>query len=446
MRHKPVRGIAPPSRTETAPLLPSRLRFLFLFAAPSFAVILRPINGGAQTLPRIATIAASMALLALTAPALAQPAPAAAPATCMPQSPFAGPASYKSVEQLPDGRVTFRVCAPQAQEVRVTSNDIDEAIPMGLAPGTTRGLAMTKDATGLWSATTAVAVPPDTYRFAFQVDGVKVPNPQGTTFSHERIGTNSTFETTGPAGEFQTWRKDVPHGVVSRVEYWSNSLGDRRPAYVYTPPGYMAGSDRYAVLYLVHGAGDSADSWTSVGHANLILDNLIAEGKARPMIVVMPFGHTPDRPGSDILANTDFGDDLIKDLIPYVDANFRTLADQHHRAMAGLSMGGSHTIRFGLTHPELFDGIGIFSMGLQNPADIAAYETANDAALRQGARDFDLVYYAIGTDDFLYGTSAPTRAMLDKYGIRYTYNESGGGHTWINWRRYLADFAPRLFK
>jgi enterochelin esterase family protein len=117
----------------------------------------------------------------------------------------------------------------------------------------------------------------------------------------------------------------------------------------------MNGSGRYPVLYLVHGAGDSYDSWTSVGHANLILDNLIAEGKARPMIVVMPFGHTPDRPGGNILANTDFGDDLIKDLIPYVDGNFRTLADQPDRAMAGLSMGGSHTIRFGLTHPELFD-------------------------------------------------------------------------------------------
>jgi len=392
----------------------------------------------------IARLPIILAALA-SAPALGQQAPVAT-ASCMPQSPFAPPAAYKSVEQLPDGRVTFRICAPQAAEVRVTSNDIDEAIPLGLAPGTTRGLAMTRDATGLWTATTAVPVPPDTYRFAFTVDGVKVPDPQATTFSHERVGTNSTFETTGPAGEFQTWRQDVPHGAVSRIEYWSNSLGQKRVATVYTPPGYMAGSDRYPVLYLVHGAGDSYDSWTSVGHANLILDNLIADGKAVPMIVVMPFGHTPDRPATDLLSNTDFGDDLIKDLIPYVDANFRTKADQHDRAMAGLSMGGSHTIRFGLTHPELFDDIGVFSMGLQNPADIAAYEAANDAALRRGARDLDLVYYAIGKDDFLYGTSAPTRAIFDKYGIRYTYNESGGGHTWINWRRYLADFAPRLFR
>jgi enterochelin esterase family protein len=389
-----------------------------------------------------------LAAIATATPALAQQAPAQPSASCLPQGMFPGPAAYKSVEQLADGRVTFRICAPEAHEVRVTSNDIDEAIPMGFQPGSTRGLVMAKDSTGLWAATTKVPVPADTYRFNFQVDGARVPDPQGTTFSHERVGTNSTFETTGAAGEFQTWKQGVPHGAVSRIEYWSSSLGQKRMATVYTPPGYMNGSERYPVLYLVHGAGDSYDSWTSVGHANLILDNLIAEGKARPMIVVMPFGHTPDRPGGNMLANTDFGDDLIKDLIPTIDGQFRTLADQHDRAMAGLSMGGSHTIRFGLTHPELFDYIGVFSMGLgmQGPADVTAYETANDAALRKAAQDLDLVYYAMGKDDFLYGTVAPTRAMFAKYGIEDVYNESGGGHTWINWRRYLADFAPRLFR
>lgn len=394
---------------------------------------------------QIASLLIVCAAFAAT-PAWPQPAPAA-PADCRPQGMFTAPAAYRSVEQLADGRVTFRICAPEANEVRVTSNDIDEAIPMGFQPGSTRGLVMTKDAMGLWTATTAVPVPPDTYRFAYQVDGVKVPDPQGTAFSHERVGTNSTFETLGPEGEFQTWRQDVPHGVVSKVEYWSDALGQKRTAMVYTPPGYMSGSERYPVLYLVHGAGDSYDSWTSVGHAHLILDNLIAAGKAKPMIVVMPFGHTPDRPGGNMLANTDFGDDLIADLIPYVDAHFRTLADQPNRAMAGLSMGGSHTLRFGLTHPELFDHIGIFSMGLGLQGnDVSAYEQAHDAALKKAARDLDLVYYAMGKDDFLYDTVAPTRAMLGKYGIDHVYNETGGGHTWINWRRYFADFAPRLFR
>lgn len=368
--------------------------------------------------------------------------------SCQQQGFFAGPATYKSVEQLPDGRVTFRLCAPDATDARVTSSDNADAIPMGFSPGSPSGLAMTKDATGLWSATTAVPVAPDTYRYNFQVDGVRVPDPQATTFSHERVGTNSTFETVGPEGEFQTYRHDVPHGIVSKVEYWSSSLGQKRAAYVYTPPGYMNGGERYPVLYLVHGAGDSADSWTSVGRANYILDNLLAAGEAKPMIVVMPFGHTPESDGQAMLENTAFGDDLHKDLIPHIDASFRTVADRENRAMAGLSMGGAHTIRFGLTHPQTFDYIGIFSMGLGmgGPEDVARYEAANDAGLRQGARDFDLVYYAMGKDDFLYGTVAPTRAMLDKYAIEHVYNETGGGHTWINWRRYLADFLPRLFR
>jgi enterochelin esterase family protein len=276
------------------------------------------------------------------------------------------------------------------------------------------------------------------------VNGIATADPQAVTFSRERTGVQSTLEVPGAAGAFQAWDPKVAHGGVSEIEYWSEALGKRR-AHVYTPPGYFKSGKRYPVLYLVHGAGDSDDNWTSTGHANYILDNLIAAGKAKPMIIVMPFGHTPDRPGANLLANTDFGDDLTKNLIPLIDKDFRTNARASQRAMAGLSMGGSHTIRHGLTHPELFNYIGIFSMGLSNPADVAAYEKDNAAALARDAKDLKLVYYAIGKDDFLYNTSAPTRGMLDHQGIRYVYNESGGGHTWINWRRYLDDFLPRLF-
>jgi enterochelin esterase family protein len=211
----------------------------------------------------------------------------------------------------------------------------------------------------------------------------------------------------------------------------------------------MNGKAAYPVLYLVHGAGDSDDSWTSVGHAQYILDNLIAAGKAKPMIIVMPAGHTPDRPGTDMLTNTDFGDDLVKDLIPYVERNFRALKSPDARAMAGLSMGGAHTIRYGLTRPDLFHYIGIFSMGLGmngNLDQVTQYEAANDAALKRDAKELKLLYYAIGKDDFLHATVAPTRGIFDKYGIKHVYHESDGGHTWINWRRYLNDFAPRLFK
>jgi len=372
------------------------------------------------------------------------PATPAAPeaASCLSRGAIAAPARFKSTEVLADGRVTFRICAPTANEVHVSTSDMADVIPFG------GGLPLTKDAMGVWSGTTAKAVAPDNYRYNFTVDGAPAADPQAVAFSRERVGTQSTLEVAGAAGEFQAWNPKVAHGVVSTIEYWSNSLGIKRRAHVYTPPGYFKSGARYPVLYLVHGAGDSDDSWTSTGHAQNILDNLLAAGKAKPMIIVMPFGHTPDRPDGNMLANTDFGDDLIKDLIPLVDRDFRTNAKASSRAMAGLSMGGAHTIRYGLTHPELFNYIGIFSMGLgmnNNQADVTNYEKDNAAALARSAKDLKLVYYAIGKDDFLYGTSAPTRGMLDKQGIKYVYNESCGGHTWINWRRYLNDFLPRLF-
>jgi enterochelin esterase-like enzyme len=161
---------------------------------------------------------------------------------------------------------------------------------------------MIRDAQGLWSMATPAPVAPDNYRFGFNVDGVAIPDPQGTTFSLTRVGQFSTFEMPGAEGAFQTHDKNVPHGIVSVIDYWSTSLGTMRRAHLYTPPGYMRDSAHYPVLYLVHGAGDDEDSWTSVGHANYILDNLIAAGKAKPMIVVMPFGHTPQRQGVNMLA------------------------------------------------------------------------------------------------------------------------------------------------
>lgn len=371
------------------------------------------------------------------------PAP---PTACMGRGFFLpSPAAFNAVEQLPDRRITFRVCAPDATSVSVTSNDIGDVIPMGVGGGP-MGLPMTKDDKGVWSVTTPVPVEPDTYRFNFSVNGVPLPNPQGTTFSEARVGTNGTFEVIGPGGEFQTYNKDVPHGAVSEVEYWSNSLGIKRRAHVYTPPGYARGGGKYPVLYLVHGAGDSDDSWTAVGHANYILDNLIAAGKAKPMIVVMPFGHTPDRPGVNMLVNADFSDDFLKDLIPFIEANYRTINKPQSRAMAGLSMGGAHTLNNGLTHPELFDYIGVFSMGLMDPQQLADYEMKNGAALDQAAKSMKLIYYAMGKTDFLYSSMTPTRGLFDKHGIKHVYNESEGGHTWINWRRYFNDFAPRLFR
>lgn len=389
----------------------------------------------------------AIAAVAATGVQAQQPAAqGAAPASCQQGGFLPQAGRFKSVEVLADGRVTFRICAPSATEVQVTSSDMPDVIPFGR--GGPAGLALSKDGTGLWSGTTSKVVAPDNYRFSFVVNGVTVTDPAGTSFSFQRTGANSTLDVPGEAGRFQAYDAKVPHGVVSQIEYWSDTLGKRR-AHVYTPPGYFTSNKRYPTLYLVHGAGDSDNSWTSTGHANYILDNLIAAGKAKPMIIVMPFGHTPERANAPgMLANSDFGDDLLKLLIPAVDAQFRTIAKPGSRAMAGLSMGGSHTLRFGLPHSDVFRYIGVFSMGLgnnNNQKDVADYEQANAAGLQRSAKELKLVYYAMGKEDFLYGTVVPTRAMLDRLGIRHVYNESGGGHTWINWRRYLNDFLPRLF-
>ena len=183
-----------------------------------------------------------------------------------------------------------------------------------------------------------------------------MPDPAASEFSLERSNVDSLIEIKGPEGDFQTFHNDIPHGVVAKINYWSEPLGSVRRMHVYTPPGYEKDGKSYPVLYLVHGAGDSDHSWSTVGRANNILDNLIEAGKARPMIIVMPNGHTPDRPinAENMLQNNDFSEDFLKVVIPYVDKNYRTIANADNRAMAGLSMGGAHTIQNGFTHPELF--------------------------------------------------------------------------------------------
>ncbi len=355
-----------------------------------------------------------------------------------------GTANYKSQEQLPDGRVKFRICAPDATLVTLGTSDNEDIAPNSFTGG--KGRPMNKDDKGLWSVTTPNPIAPNTYRYFFFVDGVRVPDPAAREFSLERSNMDSLVEVTGPAEDFEAWHKDVPHGSVATVEYWSEPLGVVRRMHVYTPPGYEKNNKSYPVLYLVHGAGDSDDSWTSVGRANNILDNLIAAGKAKPMIVVMPNGHTADRPGAEggrgVLDNPDFGNDLLKVIIPYVDANYRTVVNANNRAMAGLSMGGAHTIANGLPHPEVFHYVGVFSMvggGEQ-------YEKTNDAALKQAAKDMKLVYYAYGSEDPVVRNPGQFKGTLEKYNIKLTLHETGGGHTWINWREYLNDFAPRLFR
>jgi len=353
---------------------------------------------------------------------------------------------YQSVEVLGDGRVTFRLCAPDATTVSLISGDAADVIPVGFG-GETPGLALTKNDEGLWTVTTPAPPEVDAFRFVFRVNGVDVADPMGNSVIRGYPGgVSSVVETGRKSGAFQAYDKDVPHGTLSTIEYWSSTLDIKRPAVVYTPPGYMTNETAYPVLYLVHGAGDREDGWTAIGRAHYILDNLVAAGKAEPMLIVMPLGHTPPRPDADMLANTDFSSDLITDLIPFMEANFRTVQARDARAMAGLSMGGAHTMSTGLANPKLFAYVGIFSMGLMSPERIDAYSSRHADALAKAAESMKLVYYAMGKTDLLYGSVAPTRAVFDKYGVEHLYIESEGGHTWANWRDYLADFLPRLFK
>lgn len=391
-------------------------------------------------------ILAVLLLAGLAAPAMAQTA--TTPASCAAPLATPGAPPYQSVEVQDSGRVTFRLCAPDSREVLLLSSDMYGVVPIGYPAGQPAGLVMMRDSSGLWSATTPAPLKPGVYRYAFRIDGVRTPDPLATRHSEERRGTSSLLEIAGNPQGLHLWQANIPHGMVSEFQYWSNATRDLRRAHVYTPPGYMRGARRYPVLYLVHGAGDSDDDWTSEGRANVILDNLIAAGKVRPMIVVMPMGHTPYRPGVSIFNNQEFSDDLLLNLIPRIDAEFRTLPDAGNRAMAGLSMGGQHTFYVGLTHPEVFRSLGVFSIGLGTGGEDEAkiFGDKHAEALTRAAKDLRFMYLAVGRDDFVYGTVAPARRMLARFGIKHIYRETDGGHTWLNWREYLADFAPRLFR
>jgi enterochelin esterase family protein len=262
-----------------------------------------------------------------------------------------------------------------------------------------------------------------------------------------------------PGSEISDTR-DVPHGAVAAVTYFSQTLKRFRRMHVYTPPGYESGDGKYPVFYLLHGASDSDASWSTVGRAGFILDNLIAAGKAKPMIVVMPAGHTgPFRFGprgdrSFERQMDEFGDDFSKDVRPYVEKHYRVLADRAHRAIAGLSMGGAQTLNISFGHPEDYGYIGVFSSGIfgiaggfGGEAPNTAWEDSHkkvldDADLKKGLR---LLWIGCGKEDFLLKTSDATVGMLKIHQFQVVSKESAGGHTWINWRAYLSEFAPLLF-
>jgi enterochelin esterase family protein len=380
--------------------------------------------------------------------ALASTAPAQPPRGRGPQGP-----QVVSPEVSADHHITFRILAPKAESVRVVAGDI---------PDNGQGAAMTKGTNGVWEVTIG-PIDPGAYRYNINVDGVSVIDPRNPAISESN---NNVWSLVVVPGSDIFDVKDVPRGAVAAITYYSKALGKFRRMHVYTPPGYELGKGKFPVFYLLHGAGDSDEAWTSEGRAGFILDNLLAAKKAKPMVVVMPAGHTrltgfgrpsgvgeTNRPPAD-----EFTQDFTNDVMPYIEANYRVYTDSRHRAIAGLSMGGSQTLNIAIPSLDKFGYVGVFSSGLigsfgggrgGNAAPPGpTWEERNKAALDNAKwkKGVKLVWFATGKDDFLLQTSKGTVELLKKHGFDVHFEESSGGHTWINWRNYLDEFAPLLFQ
>jgi enterochelin esterase-like enzyme len=347
-----------------------------------------------------------------------------------------------SPEVAGDCKVTFRILAPKAGSIRLSGSDI---------PGIGQGAEMTKGTNGVWEVTLG-PIRPGAYRYNFNVDGLSVIDPRNPITSQSNENTWSLVYV--PGAEFMD-TKDVPHGAVSEVTYYSKTLDRFRRLHVYTPPGYESGKGQYPVFYLLHGAFDCDDSWTSVGRAGFILDNLIASKKAKPMLVVMPAGHT-GRFRFGMSFNDEFERDFMNDITPLVEKNYRVYTDRANRAIAGLSMGGAQTLNIGMAQLDKFSYLGVFSSGVfglggsnsPNAPAGPSWEEKNTRALENAdlRKGLKLVWFATGKDDFLLKTSQATVEMLKKHGFEVVLKETEGAHTWIVWREYLNEFAPQLFQ
>jgi enterochelin esterase family protein len=360
------------------------------------------------------------------------------------------PPQFKSLEVSDDKRVDLRLWAPNAKSVRLSIGDL---------PGQTAGgRELNQREDRVWEISLD-KVPPGTYRYNFSVDGLAVIDPRNPSTSESNSNTWSLL--TVPGSVVSDWT-DVPHGAVASWTYHSKTLGRARRVHVYTPPGYETSSLSYPVLYLLHGATDCDNSWSTVGRAGLVLDNLIAAGQAKPMVVVMPMGHTGafefGRRDADIQKQmSDFERDFAEDLRPAVETRYRLLKARQHRAIAGLSMGGAQTLSIAANNLAEYGYIGVFSSGVFGIAgggpgngqpskqwEEQHAQSLGNAELKQGLK---LIWFATGTEDFLLNTTRETVRMLKSHGFDVVYEETDGGHTWIKWREhYLPAFAKQLFQ
>lgn len=348
------------------------------------------------------------------------------------------PDGLVSPEVLPDGRVTFRLRAPKAAEVTL----FGDWMPVGSKH------PLTKDSEGIWSATVG-PIEATIHLYSFTVDGVTMADPVNPRVKLRQRTSASLVEV--PAHPAALWEvRDVPHGSVD--VNWQRSQvinGQTRQIFVYLPPGYEKNpKQRYPVLYLLHGSGDTAESWTQVGAANIILDNLIAEKKAKPMIVVMPLGHTvPFGSPREIAAkNTPLMETyLLKEIMPWAETKYRVAPGRQNRALAGLSMGGGQTFNIGLAHLDLFSALGMFSTA-PGPDFATKFKTLLDDAQNTNAK-LNVFWYANGDKDPVFPRAQETANLLNKQQIRHTFRVYEGGlHTWPIWRQCLSEFVPLLFQ
>jgi len=342
-----------------------------------------------------------------------------------------------SPEVNPDNTVIFRYLAPDAKEVFV-----DAQFQQGRVP-------MTMDSSGIWSVTMG-PVNPDMYPYHFIVDGVQVADPRNSAIFPNEGFQNSIVEITGEIPLVHTIQ-DVPHGTLSYRYYQSPELGTR-PVVIYTPPGYDNDTNKkYPVLYLLHGTTDTEETWSKVGRANIILDNLIHQGKAVSMIIVMPYVRAwpviSKHSGS--LRNwenlQEFKKDFFNNLVPFIEKNYRTIADNDHRAIAGFSGGGGTSLYFGLNNPDMFRWVCGFAPGMR----VDEIDRNNAVAFENPAKtneNLKLFWIGVGDKDFTYRAIKEYFKVLDEKGIKYESFISGGGHTWMNCKLYLSIIAQKLFK
>lgn len=345
-----------------------------------------------------------------------------------------------------DNRVTFRLYAPEAKEVELAGDFLAAGI---------ESVGMTRSEDGLWSYTTE-PLESEMYYYSFRLDGMRDINDPSNPYVVRDVATQMNYFIIGGERGDLYMAQDVKHGTVARQ--WAK-MGDReRRMVIYTPAGYEDSRRSYPVLYLLHGMGGDEEAWLATGRLAEIMDNLIAEGKAEEMIVVMTNGcmrhvaapgYSHEGMWHPYMSGSVDGsfEATFPDIVKWVDDHYRTIERKDKRAIAGLSMGGFHSMQISKEYPKMFDYVGLFSAAIfRGEEGIELYSNLEAKLERLFSEGVELYLIAIGRDDFLYDENVRYRAMLDAKGYPYTYRESEGGHVWRNWRVYISEFAQMLFK